>query len=71
MLKHVSRHFLSPCFGKAKACCRLISIVQLETGEKNHPHSYNSFPLLFPSLLLKFIQRIPQNLLNRNFDTTF
>ena len=34
MLKHISRHFSSPCFGKDKACCMLISTVHLETGKK-------------------------------------
>lgn len=47
MLKHVSRHFLSPCFGKDKACCRLISIVHLETGEKTIPILIIPFPFSF------------------------
>ena len=70
MLKHISRHFSYPCFGKDKACCRLISIVHLETGKKKHPHFHNSFPSLFPGLFREFIWQTPQNLLNRNFDTT-
>ena len=41
MLKHISRHFSSPCFGKDKACCMLISTVHLETGKKKtSPFSY-------------------------------
>ena len=53
MLKHTSRHFSYPCFGKDKTCCRLISIVHLETGEKNHPYSHNFYPPSLSWLVLK------------------
>lgn len=48
MLKHTSRYFSSPCFGKDKACCMLISTVHLETGKKkNIPILIIPFPLSF------------------------